>query len=934
MSTFGSPNPFFISGGVEEETTRSLRFNDDDTAYLTRTPSSAGNRKKWTFSAWIKRANLGGSAGEQRIFGGNANASHIYFASNDEITWDLANEGSGSSSGKLNTTQVFRDVGAWFHLVCALDTDNSTADNRMRMYMNGVEITDFGSRSNPTSGYSTNAMNNNTLHTLGYRTSGQGSAGMEFDGYMSEINFIDGQQYDASCFGETNVVKGQWIPKKYTGSYGTNGFYLKFADNSGTSATTLGKDSSGNDNNWTPNNFSVSAGAGNDSLEDSPNNNFCTINPLAGYSTTFEVPSNGNLDFSLASSEFAFSTFEIPTSGKWYAEVVFTTFASGRCGITNLTTKNDNKWHGIDHLGGEIRVDDSSVQSGLSPTIGDNKIVGIKVDRDAGTIAFTVDGSAAGTAVNISSMSDPNNLVFAVGRNSSGGSAPTGSINFGQRPFSHLPTDYKSLCSANLPDPTILLPNRHFDTLTREGNSTKDRNITGLNFKPSWVWIKSSSSSSYGGIGYHHMVWDVMRGAGADTVGAASRTELTVSANYEEGRGANYTDYYGHVSAFNSDGFTLDHISGQPAIYTNLNNKDYVGWSWNAGQTDGATYKVVVVSDSGNKYRFRNSADNATFAVSAVTLNLAEGGTYIFDQSDSSNAGHPLRFYTAADKSGGEYTTGVTTNGTAGQAGAYTQIVIAASAPTLFYQCSAHAGMGGQINTNSLLGSTNFDGDVTPADEVPTVKANPTAGFSMVTYKQQTGTYHIGHGLGVAPQLIITKTRSAANNWWTHTTVIDGTLDYGALDLVQSFQDSQAYGLGVPTSLVFEDDTDFTSDNADNIAYLFTSVNGYSKVGFYKGNGATDGTFVYVGFRIGWLMIKRTDASGKWTVYDNKRSPFNKTDKILYPNATNAQATSNALDFVSNGFKHRTAGNDVNSANKSYIYLALAEAPFKNARAR
>ena len=98
----------------------SLRFNDNDTAYLSRTPSSAGNRKKWTFSVWIKRGNLGGSAGEQRIFGGNANASHIYFPSNDEITWDLANEGSGSSSGNLNTTQVFRDVGAWFHLVCAL----------------------------------------------------------------------------------------------------------------------------------------------------------------------------------------------------------------------------------------------------------------------------------------------------------------------------------------------------------------------------------------------------------------------------------------------------------------------------------------------------------------------------------------------------------------------------------------------------------------------------------------------------------------------------------------------------------------------------------------------------------------------------------------------------------------------------------------------
>ena len=104
--------------------------------------------------------------------------------------------------------------------------------------------------------------------------------GNYFGGYLAEFNFIDGQQYDPSYFGETNVLTGQWNPKKYTGGYGTNGFYLNFSDNSGTTATTLGKDSSGNGNNYTPNNFSVSAGAGNDSLEDSPTNNFSTLNPL------------------------------------------------------------------------------------------------------------------------------------------------------------------------------------------------------------------------------------------------------------------------------------------------------------------------------------------------------------------------------------------------------------------------------------------------------------------------------------------------------------------------------------------------------------------------------------------------------------------------------------------------------------------------------
>ena len=213
------------SGAGDYEVERSLRFNSDDSAYLSRTPSSAGNRKTWTFSAWIKRGNLGS---EQRIFGGNANASHIYFDTNDELTWDLANDGSGSVQANLNTGAKFRDTAAWMHLVCALDTDNSTANNRMRMYINGTEITDFGTRTNPSSGYATNAINDTTLHTIGRRTSGQGSAGMSYDGYMAEINFIDGQQYDPSYFGETDVTTGQWIAKKYVGGYGTTGFYLKF----------------------------------------------------------------------------------------------------------------------------------------------------------------------------------------------------------------------------------------------------------------------------------------------------------------------------------------------------------------------------------------------------------------------------------------------------------------------------------------------------------------------------------------------------------------------------------------------------------------------------------------------------------------------------------------------------------------------------------
>ncbi len=329
MSSLGSPNSFFIAGKKAYEVKRSLRFNDDDTAYLSRNFGTGGNRKKWTFSAWIKRSNLGGSAGEMRIFGGSTNASHIFITSNDALTWDVAAPGS-SASANLTTTQLFRDVSAWFHLVCAFDTDNSTADNRMRIYINGTEVTSFGTRTNPSSGYALNAINadafadgDRSLHTIGYRTSVQGSAGMEFDGYMAEINFIDGQQYDPSYFGETDAVTGQWNPKKYAGGYGTTGFYINFSDNSGTSATTLGKDSSGNGNNFTPNNFSVAAGKDDDSSFDTPTNNFPTLSALDRTLTSGVTLSNGNLRWQYnykPASKTVRATMALPSTGKIYME--------------------------------------------------------------------------------------------------------------------------------------------------------------------------------------------------------------------------------------------------------------------------------------------------------------------------------------------------------------------------------------------------------------------------------------------------------------------------------------------------------------------------------------------------------------------------------------------------------------------------------------
>ena len=385
---------FPIAGGTQDtgyEISNSLRFDDGDSPKLTFTPSSAvtSERKTFTISWWVKRSADFGTTGFMWEMGGNDNANERIIARFDGNNRLNVND---SSTAFRIPNRLFRDPSAWYHIVVAFDTTDSTADNRVKVYVNGVQETSFLTSNNPGQN-DVKGFSHNSEHTIG-RTNIDN--GFSFDGYMAEFHAVGGSQLDPTSFGKFNE-NGVWIPKKYTGSHGTNGFYLEFKQ-TGTSANSsgIGADTSGNDNHLTPSNL-----ASTDITTDTPQNNFAIYNAV---DTSSNITLTEGNTVATANTNHSASRVTIGLrNGKWYWENKIVSDSGGPAvGIMAANAPLADQLNSTPsrfYRDSGQKFSDSSASS-YGNTFTTNDIIGVALDLDNGAIYFYKNGTAenSGTA--------------------------------------------------------------------------------------------------------------------------------------------------------------------------------------------------------------------------------------------------------------------------------------------------------------------------------------------------------------------------------------------------------------------------------------------------------------------------------------------------------------------------------------------------------
>jgi hypothetical protein len=566
---FASKDIFLKSGVATGPYTipRSVRLRSSASGYFNRTFSTPTSTTIWTWSAWVKRGSFTNGTTVFRLFGAST-TTYLTFNNADQLNLTINNVSAATS------TAVFRDPSSWYHIVYQ---QNGSAQT---LYVNNASVA--------TGTTAASVFNTAIAHQLGAANTSN-----YFDGYITEVNFVDGQALTPSSFGAISSTTGVWQPIAYTGTYGTNGFYLKF--NSYATAAALGTDSSGNSNTWTVNNVSVTAGATYDSMQDVPTltsatvANYPVMNPLvpapSGYGAmTF---SNGNLNLvspnaaGVAGTAYALGTMST-ISGKYYFEVTISagnTAAVGIAAATYVTTSGDGGTGAGSciYYGNNGNVYNNSSTSTAFGAAYTTSTIGVAFDVVNQRLWFAKDNTwqasgdpAAGT--NFLSYGITG-AVTAIVADLGGNATITAQANFGQQPFTYTPpTGFVALNAYNLPTPTIANGAAYMAATTYTGNNSTQtiaNTINGVSFKPDLVWIKGRSTQVAG-------IYDSLRGATLELIPSAGSAETTQTTG---------------LTAFTSTGFTVGSLAKLNGTAVSA-----IAWQWytNGGSSSSNTNGTIT----------------------------------------------------------------------------------------------------------------------------------------------------------------------------------------------------------------------------------------------------------------------------------------------------------------------------------------------------
>ena len=612
--------PAGIPFGASGYTINNAIWLDGSADYLTNTFAGAGNNKTGTVSFWIKRNETGAT---HQLFHARSTSgsSQLNINSSNVLYWRLEDT-AGAQVGQLTSTQVVRDLTAWMHVVVNFDTTNATAGNRMRMYINGSEVTDFSADVNPSLN-ADSTISDAAAHYIGATHTPTDYA----DCYLAEYIYIDGTQLDASSFGETDD-QGNWVPVDPSGlTFGTNGFWLDFAVAPGTS-NGAGTDVSGNGNHFTETSLTAAQ-----QVTDVPTNtaddgegNYAKISDLFTREANSYSSPAGSITVSNAGRTVLFSnggtnplcisTCILEPGNKYHVE--WDTDAWGSDSITlasvwllpittlvNTTDLNAaggkgyyiSSWNPSRGIGANTAFDGSTL---TSTAAGDAWGVGevLSLDIDMSTIGSTniihkLDGGTVATDNGLAFLDVPY-LVCPQVQSNGANRTWQGTFNFGDTAFATTPeTDHVGISTAALSTPTVTDPSAYFASLLYTGNGTAVGSggnvITGAGFQPDFVWIKNRDAAD------SHMLFDAVRG----TTKYFSSDSLNNEATDTE-----------TIDSFDADGFT---VGSNVAVNTNTEN--YVAWCFKADNTSGSSNTdgtITATVAAGTGFSIGTYSGNAT----------------------------------------------------------------------------------------------------------------------------------------------------------------------------------------------------------------------------------------------------------------------------------------------------------------------------------